>query len=400
MPDSAWRNIAFDEAALRPDLQARVRAGLAAGPLCDHCLGRLLAGVGTGMANEARGRILRRVLEAGPPPPECTLCHNLFDALGEWMVRAKEVLAGWEFATFAVSSRADPALAAREEAVHALSGPDLAEPYKQEFNRLLGIRLCKEAGLTADPAAPDITVMVHHATGRVTVDVKSLFLCGRYRKLVRGLPQCRWRAWETSIEQIVGEPISQAAAGRTYALHGCGREDTDVRCLGERPFVLEVRRPRRRRLDLADLAAGINADGRVEVLGLEPCAREAVARLKELHPDKSYRALARLADDVDAARCERLAGLVGVISQQTPVRVLKRRTDLVRRRRVLALQWRLLDARTLELTVRAQAGTYIKELVSSDGGRTTPSVAEVLGTAAECAELDVVAIHADQPPTR
>jgi tRNA pseudouridine synthase 10 len=91
---------------------------------------------------------------------------------------------------------------------------------------------------------------------------------------------------------------------------------------------------------------------------------------------------------------------VGVISQQTPVRVLKRRTDLVRRRRLLALQWRLLDARTLELTVRAQAGTYIKELVSSDGGRTTPSVAEVLGTAAECAELDVVAIHADQPPTR
>jgi tRNA pseudouridine synthase 10 len=76
------------------------------------------------------------------------------------------------------------------------------------------------------------------------------------------------------------------------------------------------------------------------------------------------------------------------------LRVLKRRPDLVRERRVVALEWRRLDGRTLELTVRAQAGTYIKELLSGNEGRTRPSVAEVLGVPAECAELDVIAIHA------
>ncbi len=37
----------------------------------------------------------------------------------------------------------------------------------------------------------------------------------------------------------------------------------------------------------------------------------------------------------------------------------------------------------------------MKELISGDGGRTRPSVAGILGVAAECAELDVLAIHLD-----
>jgi tRNA pseudouridine synthase 10 len=52
-----------------------------------------------------------------------------------------------------------------------------------------------------------------------------------------------------------------------------------------------------------------------------------------------------------------------------------------------------MDARTLELQVRTQAGLYVKELISGDGGRTRPSAAEVLGVPAACAELDVIAVH-------
>jgi tRNA pseudouridine(54/55) synthase len=135
------------------------------------------------------------------------------------------------------------------------------------------------------------------------------------------------------------------------------------------------------------------SSGKVEVLGLERCRREAVARLKGLRPEKSYRALVRLATDVDDAHLSRLADLVGLLRQETPVRVLKRRPDLVRDRRILSLQWKRIDPRTLELAVRTQAGTYIKELISGDGGRTQPSVSGILGIPAECAELDVTAIH-------
>jgi tRNA pseudouridine synthase 10 len=321
------------------------------------------------------------------------MCHNLFDAVEPWVVRALPVLERWEFDTFAVTSHADPAAEEREATLLAAVGDGLAEPLKQAFNRLLGIALSAATGREPNVKHPDVTIRADHATGKVGVKSNPLYLCGRYRKLVRSLPQCRWRTWPTSVQQIVGAPLCRAADGQDHRFHGCGREDTDVRCLGERPFVAEVLRPRHRHLDLAALATEINGSGQVEVLDLTICRRDDVARLKGLRPEKSYRALVRLAADVDAERCRRLESLVGVIRQQTPTRVLRRRSDLVRERRVVSLTWRQLGPRKLEIVVRTQAGAYIKELISGNGGRTRPSVAEVLGVPAECAELDVIGIH-------
>jgi len=393
MAQRAWRKIRLQDAVAESDLRSRAETALAAGPLCDHCLGRLFAQVDTGLANAERGRAVRRAVGGPAPPGTCGLCGSLFGALDAWTARARDALAGWEFAVLAVASHADPKIVEREQALWRDVGADLAEPYKQEFNRLLGIRLCDALRCEPDLRHPDIIVVADHAGGKVALTVEPLFASGRYRKLARGLPQCRWPAWPTSIQEIVGDPIGREAGGLDHFFHGCGREDTDVRCLGERPFVVEVIRPHRRRLDWAALTEEINRCGKVEVLGLAPCRRAEVARLKELRPEKTYRAVAILEQEVETATCERLAGLVGTVTQRTPRRVLKRRPDLVRRRRVVALEWKRLGPRALEITVRAQAGAYIKELVSGDGGRTTPSVAEVLAVRAECTELDVLAIH-------
>ena len=435
MSETAWRKRRLADVLARPDVRAALASVLAAGPLCDHCLGRLVAGADTGLGNDDRGRAARSALaaparqpsrlgravpggDAPPtggqavaspaPPATCTLCGGLFAALQAWAAQTREALRGLEFDTLAVASHADPAVAAREQALWLRlgtrtgsstpwAGGGLAEPYKQEFNRLLGIRLCTHLGCDTDLKDPDVIVVADHAAGRVEVCLEPLFACGRYRKLVRGMPQCHWRQWPTSIQQIVGDPICREAGGQDHLFHGCGREDVDVRCLGERPFVVEVLRPQRRRLDWAALARQISASGRVEVLDLARCRRAEVARAKTLRPEKSYRALVRLAAEVDDARLALLAGLVGPVAQQTPARVLKRRPDLLRTRRVLSLSWRVaIRLGDLELEVRTQAGLYIKELVSGDGGRTRPSVAEVLGVPAECAELDVIAVHVDQ----
>jgi len=385
------------DVAARPDLRAKAEKALAAGPLCDPCLGRLYAEVDTGLSNAERGRLVREAVGGPPPRPPCPLCGGIFERIDDWAAMAREALAGWEFATLAVASHADPRIAQREANIWTEAGGELAEPYKQEFNRLLGTRLCETTGCETDLSNPDIIVVADHPAGKVDLDVQPLFVAGRYRKLIRGLPQCRWPEWPTSIQEIVGDPILRDAGGKDHLFHGCGREDTDARCLAERPFVLEVVRPRRRRLDWAAMAQAINRSGKVEVLGLGPCQRGQVARLKELRPEKTYRAVAALGRDVTDAECDGLARLVGTIAQRTPTRVIKRRPDLVRSRQVVAMEWRRTGPRTLELTVRAQAGTYIKELVSGDGGRTTPSVAEILGTAAQSVELDVVGIHLDAP---
>jgi tRNA pseudouridine synthase 10 len=406
MTQGAWRKIQLAEVLAQPAIRTGMAQALAAGPLCDHCLGRLIAGADTGMANDQRGRAIRETMAAPASQAECGLCGGLLESIDAWAAKAAEALRGWEFETVAVATRPDPQITSREEALWQRLGAaaetpgpwaagDLVEPYRQEFGRLLGLRLAALLGCEAAPKDPDIWVFADLATGAVTIRVEPLFVCGRYRKLVRGISQSRWAAAPTSVQDIVGDPVCRAAGGKDHSFHGCGREDVDVRCLGQRPFALQVVGPKCRRLDWAALAAEINQSGRVEVLGLGPCRRPAVAHLKELHPEKSYRALVRMASDVDDAALARLAGMVGLIRQRTPLRVLRRRPDMERNRRLISLGWRRIDGRTIEVEVRTQAGLYVKELVSGDAGRTRPSIAEALGIPAECAELDVICVHLD-----
>ena len=391
MASETWRTVSLEDALARAEVRASLARAAGAGPLCDACMGRLVAAVATGTTNERRGAAVRRALDLAPAASACGVCGGLFGEIETWVKRARRALEPYEFERILVTSRPDPTIVERDEALQTLAGSDLGEPYKRHFNRAVGGRLCDATGAEPDFIHPDIVVTADHARGTVALDVRPLFVSGRYRKLVRGLPQCRWAAWPTSIQAIIGDCIMQTAGGADHLLHGCGREDTDVRCLGERPFVLEVLRPHRRRLDWAALERQIGESGKVEVIALARSSAEEVGRLKALRPEKTYRALVRLAEPVENAGA--LDRLVGKIRQRTPTRVLRSRPDLTRVRRVQSLAWRATDARTIELEVRTEAGLYVKELVSGDGGRTRPSVAEVLGTNAECVELDVTAIH-------
>ena len=69
--------------------------------------------------------------------------------------------------------------------------------------------------------------------------------------------------------------------------------------------------------------------------------------------------------------------------------------DLVRQRKVFEMTVRDMAAHEAELTIRAESGTYIKELVHSDDGRTQPSVAGLLGRKCSVLWLDVEDIHAE-----
>lgn len=52
------------------------------------------------------------------------------------------------------------------------------------------------------------------------------------------------------------------------------------------------------------------------------------------------------------------------------------------------------------MDVTTSAGTYVKEFVHSDEGRTTPSLKELLGVDwAKVLELDVLEVHLDWPKT-
>ena len=81
-----------------------------------------------------------------------------------------------------------------------------------------------------------------------------------------------------------------------------------------------------------------------------------------------------------------------MIQQRTPIRVSHRRADKIREKEVKNIESKFIDSKTFEMIIKTEGGLYIKELISSDEGRSNPSVSEVLGTQAICAELDVIEV--------
>ena len=89
-----------------------------------------------------------------------------------------------------------------------------------------------------------------------------------------------------------------------------------------------------------------------------------------------------------------------MLAQRTPQRVSHRRADLVRRKRVVETSGATveeMDDGSLEcvFSLRTESGTYVKEAVHGDSGRTQPSLASMIKADCEVVWLDVSEIHAD-----
>ncbi|HED65336.1 MAG TPA: tRNA pseudouridine(54/55) synthase Pus10 [Planctomycetes bacterium] len=247
-----------------------------------------------------------------------------------------------------------------------------------------------------------------------------VYLEGRYRKLVRDLPQtvfycpdCKGhprrkrkcarcegfgKLTRESVQELIAWPTCKLFGTRKNKFHGAGREDIDVRMLGSgRPFILELIAPKHFDVDLAELEAEINRrnEGRIEILGLHWSEKPRVAILKETPHAKEYEALVEVDGEVDPARLAEIAGQRYDVVQHTPTRVAHRRAKKDRERWVEFVSLEPDDAR-LRVRMKTQHGTYVKEVLSGEDGNTNPSLAALLGVPCRCIELDVVAILGEE----
>ena len=383
--------------------------------LCAECFGRLLGRYGHGLTNPERARLVAVAL--GRPLPvltqPCSLCAGAFDRWEVWLGRVTTATEGWEYHRFNCGSRWDPERLAREEALWTDTGTTWGESARSAFNRELGKRVEKIAQTEGVTSQPDLVLLADLPTGRLEVTVLPIYIRGRYLKEDRTLPQTRWpcrrcqgrgcdfcagtgKTYPSSVEELVAAPFLAAGGGDGSRFHGMGREDINARMLGTgRPFVLEILRPRRRRLDLPTLQAEVNrtAAGRVEVRELAWSDGAEVVRIKEATPTKSYRVIVRGATS-DAKVNEALSVVAGrPIAQRTPTRVAHRRADRVRARRILAARLVESTADRFTIELRAESGTYIKEWVEGDGGRTDPNLSQLVGAPLTVEALDVLEIH-------
>ena len=441
------------------DVLEKALAMLEKYPLCDNCLGRQFALLGYGLENNRRGETLKlsltmqasalasekkvqgiktlkdvaingffpvaqgtlKHLKKRLPKDEaktCFLCDGKLQNIDSLVQKTLRIIQSYEYTSFLMGVEVPVPISEREDEFKATFNVCYGESIKHEFGRLLGKKVEAQTGKKVEYRSPDLMIIVNPFTEHVKLQVNPLFASGRYRKLVRTIPQSKWFChdchgrgcqkcggtglmYPDSVEELVSKPFLEAAQGEKTAFHASGREDIDARMLGTgRPFVVEVSKPKKRFLDLKKIEATINAGAKdkVEVSRLRFTNRDVVRKLKKAeNAQKEYRAFVVFEKEVSDADMqlleEKLNGVM--VKQQTPLRVMHRRADLVRERYIYKLKVKKLSAKEALLEVRTQGGLYVKELVSGDEGRTVPNVAALLENPAKITKLDVLKVILD-----
>ncbi len=423
---------------MEPDIISRALEALRRYSLCDHCLGRLFARLGYGLENDERGRSLKNVLflylhsrasredtlpdieklaESGHEPSlrylrdvhgidvevrSCYICRgeifNNIDNLVKTIIdkiREESI----EFKTYHVGTRVPKDILMRELEVVTNVGSEWAESIKRELNRLIGKRL---RDLLPDKIFerlnPDIEIIVDICTRQVNIEVKPLYVYTRYRKIIRGVSQVQLRLNViTSLQKTINDNICHRLGAREAIVHASGREDTDVRMLGRgRPLVISFINPRRRPSEdeLRDIVKLENEPFELSTTDLKIVNRRLIEKLKRdaTRHVKIYRALVLLSQDVTDEQIRSLEEYFHnrQITQYTPRRIKRKPPKKRRVRMVYELKVIKLCNRLLELIIKCQGGLYVKELITGDEGRTTPSISDALGQDVKPLLLDVL----------
>lgn len=419
--------------------------------LCDNCLGRQFGNMATGTTNAERGRSLKNslVLKAhglileenhegkelmsilvknGMSPvaeatakklnleidesiPTCFICEDGLRQLDKLVKYALREMTPYEFTSFLVGAKLPLAVLEREDAFRAKHAVKWGETIKSEFTREIGKGISAKTKKNVDYKRPDITITLNPYSRESSLQVNPLFISGRYRKLRAGIPQSKWlchhcrgkgceacdgtgKLYPESVEELISRPALRMTRGVEATLHAGGREDIDARVLGTgRPFVLEVKNPKKRMIKLGTLSTSINKNRKVEVNQLLPATRDDVRKLKTHEAaEKVYRALVKLKGRVTKVDLQGVETALNscLVKQATPKRVLHRRADRIRERQIYKATARKISSNSFELTVRCQGGLYIKELIHGDDGRTQPNIADLLKRDARCTKLTVL----------
>lgn len=259
---------------------------------------------------------------------------------------------------------------------------------------------------------PDISIIVDFNSRKVSFEVASVFVLGRYNKFSRQIaqtvfycPKCKGRGCTNcqfkgklgleTVEELIGKQAQPLFNAAGFAFHGAGREDVDVRMLGNgRPFVLELIEPKKRSMDLSLLQKTINqtANEKIKIFDLAYCTKKKVSELKEDRHEKKYAVIVQCERKFDQKKLVDLHGKSFVVAQQTPLRVVGRRADIVRNRNCHIELVKPLDDTSFEIVLVTEAGLYVKEFVSGENGRSQPSLSGLLDNSCECKQLDVLEV--------
>ncbi|MBD3351738.1 MAG: tRNA pseudouridine(54/55) synthase Pus10 [Candidatus Lokiarchaeota archaeon] len=352
----------------------------------------------------------------------CAICNNVFLQTNEIIDKIIEQTREFEFSNFLIGTSINPIFQEKEDEFRVKLNITTGEAFKKNLNRLVGIELAKKWDLPVEFKEPEVNIIIDLDLHDFKIDIVSNPLCvqGRYHKYERGIPQTHWphrachgkgckecnvtgKQYPTSVEELLTPFIQKYSLGTDSKFHGAGREDIDARCLGNgRPFIIEIKEPKKRSLDLQKIENEIKEQvgKRVDAINLKFVPRSKIKKIKSRGEKtrKSYRAFIESKNPITKEEFEEKFNaakkqVIGkTIYQRTPTRVAHRRADKTREKEIYKLNGEWIDELHIIVDIEAMGGTYIKEFISSDNQRTTPNLSSLLDRSLTCENLDVTSV--------
>jgi len=420
--------------------------------LCDSCLGRQYGMLIHGLTNEERGRAVKVLLTAEghmrvsegkkregvavlrvlaskgrfpearstleqlgvkkiPDVEPCYVCRGVLDRVHEKAEMVVDAVKGYGFRTFLIGVALPVEVVEREDEVRSRVKSRFGESIRGELSRCVGKKVGETLGKPVEHKAPDILIILDPFTDRLEVNVNPLYLAGRYVKAERGLPQttrlcpsCRGggceqckgtgKRLEDSIESLLATPILNGTGGEGAVLHTAVREGLDTLVVGGgRPFILEVKKPKDRQLDLDALMKAVNEAhaGRLSIRELRFSSKDEVKRLKRSEKtEETYVAFVQALGEVPVERLEALEqAFKGVEVRQGTLRS----RSAGKQRYVYEAKVKREGPMGFQVTVRLQGGLDPRGLITGKGRETSPNMAEHIGTELNITRLELISVE-------
>ena len=324
---------------------------------------------------------------------ECYVCGGMMDKVGRMARLAVRRARPYEFRTFSVGVSVPDGMQEREDELRSNLKVKGNETIKTQAARMVSGLVAAATRKRVDKQRPDAMLLADFARDDVVVIARPLFVYGRYakpsgisqRRLLcefcqgGGCKKCRGTGFEQrpSVETLLRRKLSGFSGSEKMTFTWLGSEDAESRVYPPgRPFVAEVKNPKRRRLPRrfgARFRGGLVSVSSARVLASKPL------RLPSFRFATSITAVARRRVGEDRLAELRLAFKNASVRFERPHNRPTTKTVY----RVSATT----RGRTLLIDAELDGGLPVKRFVS--GELVSPSVSEVLKTEVGCRSFDI-----------
>lgn len=359
--------------------------------LCNNCLGRLFSKQLHLSSNKLLGKKLRKNINY---IQKCYICKNLFENLNHFLKLMLDTSSTYSFSSFSVGAMIKPSIVDRDDYIRSKYKLKGIDSVKTDISKELRKLFSRKTKKTIDFLDPDVTFTINLKDESCQLRSKSIFLSGRYIKILRGISQkqkscenCSGKGCRTcnfhgisefdSVEGIISQFLFKKFGGSTAKFTWIGGEDKSSLVLGTgRPFFVKIKNPLKRNLKLANLTFDFLKITNLKIIPASP--------KNPLKFNSSIELKISTEDEIDSKNLKKLKDL-----QKHPI-VVYEKSGKRSEKKIFVVKYKKNSSNTFTLFIIAEGGFPVKRFVNSDD--VSPGISQILNTSCKCQEFDFLDI--------